>query len=277
MMNQLKVLIVLYNKKIEESETIMSLSKIVDKIQFMNEIIVWDNSKVIMPEDEQVHLKRILHPANVQYIGTGKNTSLSIIYNSVIRTLSDKEIFVVLDHDSNLTLAYFKALEDSIEKYPQINLFLPIIKYNKTIVSPANSWYFKGSYWKEEKFGLIETKNQNAINSGMAIRAAYLKNDFEGYNENLAFYGTDSDFMYKYGRQNHYFCVINAVINHTLDFFDNNSIDSKLFRYKEIKKAALINMKQRGFFIYMLCYFYFLIYSIKLIISFKDIRFLTLK
>lgn len=276
-MNQLKVLIVLYNKKIEESETIMSLSKIVDKIQFINEIIIWDNSKVIMSEDEQVYLKNIFQPVNVQYIGTGKNTSLSIIYNSVIRTLSDKEILVLLDHDSNLTLAYFEELRGAIEKYPQINLFLPIIKYNGSIVSPANSWYFKGSYWKEEKLGLVETKNQNAINSGMAIRATYLKTDFGGYNEELAFYGTDSDFMYKYGRQNRYFCVINAVINHTLDFFNNDSIDSKLFRYKEIRRAALINMKERGFFIYLLCYFYFLIYSIKLIISFKDIRFLTLK
>lgn len=274
MKSQLKILIVLYNKKIEDSETIVSLAKIVKDIPNLEQIIVWDNSKVLMTCNQQVALKETLSPINVDCKGNGINTSLSIIYNETIKTLKENDILIILDHDSNIPIEYFTSLIESINMYVDVNLFLPIIKYNNSIVSPANSWYFKGSYWEKEKYGLVEAKHQNAINSGMAIRASYLKNDFVGYDQNLQFYGTDSDFMYKYRTQNKYFCVLHAVVYHTLDFYDNKDVESKLSRFRQMKRAALINMKKINLGVYLLCYLYFVLFSIKLAFSTKDFRFL---
>lgn len=277
-MYKYKLLIVLYNKEPKESETILSLSRMTDEIVQSTSIYIWDNSSKPLSDSSLLDLESLLKPFHYQYNCVKENVSLSKIYNYVIKNeLIKDQILLIFDHDSNITKDYFIELAKSEAQYPDINLYLPIIKYKGTIVSPANSWYFKGSYWAEEKFGLVEAHHQNAINSGMAIRGSYLKNTFQGYDENLRFYGTDSDFMYQYSLQNKYFCVTHAVVNHTLDFFDNKDIDSRLSRFKQMRTGALINMRKINFIIYLLCYVYFVFCSFKLVISSKDFRFLTLK
>lgn len=269
-----KILIVLYNKIPEESETIVSLSDLKDNINDLAEILIWDNSIKSLSCQDLNSLGNLFSGFKYEYRSDGKNTPLSVIYNSVIKELNEDQILIIFDHDSVINNSYFDTLFDADSKHSAVNLFLPIIKYDGVIVSPANLWYFKGSYWNEAKYGLVESKHKSAINSGMAIRAKYLIDYFEGYNENIFFYGTDSDFMQKYSKQNEYFYVLNTVINHTLNFFDNKDIEDKIKRYKEMRRASLIRMRQENIAILVLANIYFLFYSFKLAFSFRDYRFI---
>lgn len=274
-MVRIKLLIVLYNKIPKESETILSLSKIKDSINDFVEIYIWDNSSRCLESDQFHILDELLYPITYNYHGDGLNTPLSKIYNIVIKNeLFGFDSLVIFDHDSAFDISYLSALMDALNNYTDVNLFLPIIKYNNKIVSPANLYYFKGSYWRKEKIGLVRAKNQTAINSGMCIRSQYLINEFPGYDENLLFYGTDDDFMDKYTIQNTKFYVINSVINHTLDFFDTNDLESKSQRYTYMKKAALYRMYKKGYLVYFFARVYYLLFSLKLAYMYKNTKFL---
>jgi hypothetical protein len=237
-------------------------------------VVIWDNSQKQLGSEERMHLFETMSPFDLEYLSNGENCYMSVIYNKVIKTLNYNEYLILLDHDSTFNIDYFTNLSKAIVDNPNINLFLPIIKSQNKIVSPANFFYFKGSYWKEKKLGVIKSRYITAINSGMAISGKYLQTHFPGYNEHLKFYGTDNDFMNKYIKDNKTLFVLNVEIQHVLNFYESISIEDKITRYKWMKEAALINSQSKGIIIHILNKFYFVLFSIKLAIANKDSRFI---
>lgn len=268
------ILVVLYNRLPLASETIRSLIYLKNDIAVNSKVIIWDNSLKQLGTEERMQLLNEMSPCEVEYVSNGENCFLSVIYNKIIKTLNINEYLIILDHDSTINIDYFTSLNNAIDDNPHENLFLPIIKSQNKIVSPANFLYIKGSYWKYKKTGIIKSKNITAINSGMAISARYLQTDFPGYDEHLKFYGTDNDFMNKYSKDNETLFVLNVEIEHVLNFYESISIEDKMIRYKWMKEGALINSKSKGFIIHLLNKMYFVLFSIKLAILNKDSRFI---
>ena len=172
-MSKFLILIVLYKCKVKESLSFISLLESSEYLS-NSKLILWDNS----PSIQSVDVNNISSFQQAEYIHTPENMSLSKIYNRVIQENEKYDYMIILDQDSSFSSDYLEKINKAINKHPTINLFLPLIKSDKTIVSPGNYKIFKGSYWKKEKYGIINSKNILAINSGMVINFNYLKNSY---------------------------------------------------------------------------------------------------
>ena len=103
----LYALIVIYNKKCEDSITIKKIFPYKNQIN----IIVFDNS------DENNENERFCNNNNIKYYTEHKNIGLSKAYNSIISKIemNDDNFLLILDDDTNITNEYInKIIENAI-------------------------------------------------------------------------------------------------------------------------------------------------------------------
>lgn len=229
------VLIVTYNVPLMESATIKSLIDSIDEIKDYS-IFIWDNSE---NESKHEELKNIFESngVNLIYEHHPENMPLSRLYNNIIFRYKDKfDYLFLLDHDSSFDGGFFSEVRDKKEK--GINLFLPIIKYKDTIVSPTKKFFLKGFYFKRKPYGIQRASNISAINSGMVISFDFLKKSFIGYDERLKFYGTDDYFMMEYCKYENELFILNYEFEHDLTLSTlNPSSDQLVNSYKQMLDA----------------------------------------
>lgn len=181
-------------------------------------IIIWDNS----PQPHEVDWKDIGQIG--MYLSTPDNLNLSTIYNRVIaQYLQPDEHLLLLDQDSVLSPDFLRKATNAIQEYPDIDLFLPIVRANNRFASPVTYLCGWGRQWQSRVVGSIASKRVCAINSGMIISSAYLLGAFPGYDERLRFYGTDTQFMLDYMDRRSKLFVLNTIIMHDLSFFSEPS------------------------------------------------------
>jgi hypothetical protein len=265
------ILIVLYECKVKESLSYISLLKSPEYLS-NSKLILWDNS----PSIQSVDTDNISFLQYAEYIHAPENMSLSKIYNRVIQANKDYNYMIILDQDSSFSNEYFQKLNSAIIKHPSINLFLPLIKSEQTIVSPGDYKIFKGSYWKKEKYGIIDAKNILAINSGMAINFNYLKNIYKGYDERLRFYGTDTFFMFEYSKDNNVLFVIDYVFKHASALLDRDeSIDKQIIRLNDLFFSWKITNEHKKVNLILINIF-ILIKTLKLVIKYKNLKYFEL-
>ena len=237
-----------------------------------SKLIFWDNS----PSIQSVDFDGISFLQQVEYIHTPENMSLSKIYNKVIQNNEGYDYLIILDQDSSFASDYFEKLNSGIEKHSDVNLFLPLVKSEQTIVSPGDYKIFKGSYWEKEQYGVISAKNILAINSGMVINFNYLKNTYKGYDERLNFYGTDTFFMNKYSKDNNFLFVIDYVFKHDSALLDEGEdcvkkikrLKDLFFSWRIINENKKINL--------ILINIYILIKIFKFVVKYKNLNFFEL-
>lgn len=271
------VLVVLYKLRPAEAETLLSLQKCVS-LDKDSVVVVRDNSPTPLSETDQAELHKMLNHTQCRYIHTGKNVSLSCIYNETIRSLEKENFLVLFDHDSTFNNNFFVELCNSIHAHPGISLYLPLVYSERTLVSPSTMFVFKGSHWKKERIGIVSSRYHTAINSGMVISVNYLQHDFAGYDERLLFYGTDNYFMALYRKNRETFCVFPYRMQHSLDFYrPGEPFEAKSARFRELRNAWLLQMSLHSKVAYGLVYCYLDLYSIKFAILQRDIRFMFLR
>jgi len=261
------ILIVIYNETIDESLTYKSL---LGSSKYLNnsKLVIWDNSKI----SQKMNKNKISFFDEIEYIHTPENLSLSKIYNKVIQLNNGFGYMIILDQDSSFSINYFQEIEKATAENKDINLFLPIVKSSNTIVSPGNYKIFKGSYWKKEKYGKINSKDILAINSGMVINFNYLRNLFTGYDERLRFYGTDTFFMLNYSEHNKYIYIINYILEHDSALLNKNeSIEKILKRERELLNAWILVNENNKFHL-LLTYIYTIYKTVKLSLKYRTTK-----
>lgn len=269
---KLVVLIVLYKKKITDSETIQSLIKLIGCNESFK-VVIWDNSPEILSNDE----KKVLYCSfkNIEYKHSPENFSLAKIYNIIIKDNQKADILLLFDQDSIITEEYFQLLKVAISQYPEINLFLPLVKQNDQVVSPGDFKFIKGKYWVKERYGIIEAKNKLAIASGMAIRFSYLiGNEFSGFDERLKLYGIDSQFMLHYQKYNTCFFVISYILKHNLSFYEDEDVQMKIIRFHDFKYSSRTIVKSFSFIRLLLLNVLLFYNSICFSIKYRNIEFM---
>ncbi len=271
------VLVVVYERVLSQSETLVSLSA-QQGLLGDSQVLVWDNSKGAPVDAELQWLRRALPQAC--YLHHPENPGLATVYNTVIRdhlcTPNGKQFdfLLLLDHDSTIPDAFLPALQDGVEKYPGIFLFLPIVACRGQIVSPANLRGFKGSHWEKKETGLIAARHKTAINSGMAISSTYLRNKFGGYDERFRLYNIDNYFMREYATTNAHFVVLDAVIHHDLAVVTDQDRKSRLWRHRETIRS--LHLLGDGLWLReTLTVAYCFLYSLRQAIKYRDLRFLV--
>ena len=269
-MTDITILICLYNKSVEESDTLQSLLQ--SDLNLVNATIyLWDNSPVCLSSENLVFLKNRFN--KVIYKHTPDNLALSKLYNKVIDEVVEKKGYLMLcDDDSNIPLNFFAVLVSQIEQHPVINLFLPQIFSDAVLVSPAKDYLVFTKHIKQIQPGLLVSNCTTAINSGMVISNRLFKNGFR-YDENLRFYGTDNFFMIEYARDNKFLNVLDVQIKHSLSYNSSEDISNKVRIFKEIKRANRI-IYQKDFFKRQLVIANNLFVALKLSLKYKTRLFL---
>lgn len=272
-MTDLLALVVLYRCRLDCSQSISSLASFVHSDVRLR-VLIWDNSpEPCATQVELAHLSKVIL-GEVEYEHHPENTPLSRVYNRVINDrLRDNEYLLLLDQDTVLPQNFLAIFRDELGKHPTRDLFLPVVKSNGKIVSPARFFFGWGRYWKNPIFGLVGSSGLVAINSGMIIAGRYARGDFVGYDERLFFYGTDTDFMLKFARQRTDFVVLPVVLSHDLSFNSANP-EERLNKFRAMRLAISVLFSMEGGMKRMLSALVMGAVSVVYAIRYRDVRYL---
>lgn len=274
---RLLILVVLYRRHCNASETLRSLAACRKALED-SLVVVWDNSPEHADEEQARWLGRSLPRA--AYFHDAANPGLASVYNLMISRYLKQETpetfdcLVLFDQDSEVGPAFFDELERARIQHPEIPLSLPLVTSHGRIVSPANLYGFKGSYWKKKRSGLMQSRYRTAINSGMAISAPYLRDEFRGYDERLQSYGSDNFFMQEYSKRHGQFVVLDCVVQHDLARFAPEPVEIKLRRHRENVNSLRLLNEGRGIHTW-LAQAYCLVHNLRQAIKYRDLRFLV--
>lgn len=259
MPNKIIFLIVLYNKVVEESTTVITLlesditnAKIIIHNNGPAEVLL---SSHILNAFNEKHI-------NVELVNCVQNKPLSILYNQFLSSNPDYDKYVLLDDDSVITREYVDQLHMS-----DYELLLPRISsvQDGTIYYPI----LNESVITGDKF--LATKGLFSIGSGLILTSGFLdkfvKVNFKPFDEKFALYGVDFSLFRRMNilsEQGEFFKVKTAgEIIHSLSRTDG--VESK-FRREE--RLIHFSLTTRNYPSYYQCYI-FLKRSIKEILFFR--------
>jgi len=240
MKNKYLILVVIYETKVRNSETINSLLKNMGYLK-NTKLVIWDNSPTI-DNNASVFLANY---NNFEYTHHPENTGLSKVYNTVWNNNKEHDYFIIFDQDSEFEDDYFQKINHSIQEYPNQMLYLPIVKFKNLIVSPAKCKIVRGKYFEFLEPGIMTSKNRIAIASGLVISKIFLDKYNYSFNELLTFYGIDTQFLIDYQKYEDEFCVSDAQIKHNLSFYTENNFYARYKRYLNHKESLLIIYKSK--------------------------------
>lgn len=157
--------VVLYNKKIQDSITISHLLKL--REEYLH-IIVLDNSTDAFVTKNKMYFSEDL----LTYYNMGGNVGLSKAYNYALSKLKNKpenDIVIWFDDDTPVKKEYFSCLKKNAED-KMYDVFVPVIYgQNGVIYSPNEIGWLKGKYISSPEQKIPQNKF-NAINSCLAVR-----------------------------------------------------------------------------------------------------------
>lgn len=266
---KLIVLVVLYKKTIDESQTIKSLV-LQQRDLFELQLVVWDNSPERCPEAQLTSTSSVFD--DFQYIWAPENVWLSKLYNQVL-SAAIYDYALLLDQDSEIPLYYLDKLSAALLKFPDLSLFLPIVINKGKVVSPGSFVYFKGKHWKKIRTGVMSAKNVLAITSGMVISSKVFLEHQMKFDERLNLYGIDTSFMLEFSKFEKQLYVLPIEFDHDTVLWSNPSADVMLSRFRNLKSTWPKILSDRPAAL-VLAYFYSKAVSLKLALKYQDLRFL---
>lgn len=266
--NKILFLIVLYNKKIQESQSIMNLVKN-SNLLHNDLIIIWDNSPI--PDNDESSLIKL----NYKIFRTPENISLSDIYNNCVDLYKyNFDNIWIFDDDSSIEKKMIELFKISIISNPTINLFLPKVKVENQIVSPGKFVFIKAKYFKLNISGIIPSKGIIGIMSGTCISMNFFIKYQYNFDTQLKIYGIDTKFYLDYCKKENNLFVIDYEMQHDLSFFTETNIDKIILKFKDHTTSLrkVIGNKSLFHFIFLELYINYL--SIKYALKYKNTKFL---
>nr|WP_314420589.1 glycosyl transferase [uncultured Erwinia sp.] len=186
-MNKIILLVVIYNKEIQESETINSLlSSEIHNIK----IIIHNNGPKEIFVDDALRDKFINNDWDFELINSLSNKPLSIIYNEFINSNKGFDIYSFLDDDTKISHEYVNQLmhQDSDVELPKIFSKIDSKQYYPLVNGEVYNSY-----------GIITNGNVFSIGSGLTVSqgliSKFRKNNTKLFDEHYALYGVDFSFF----------------------------------------------------------------------------------
>ncbi|MCG3760579.1 hypothetical protein EXA21_09075 [Vibrio cincinnatiensis] len=216
----LTILVILYDCRLEDSKTLLSLFSC-EKINNYKICIV-NNGPSVLGDNFLFNFPNVELRQDCL-----DNRSLSIIYNEFISTYPS-DYYVIFDHDTDISDSYFELLDDVLCKRLVKDVYLPIIYDNNIRYYPVTN----GKVFSELAG---EIGNARTIASGV-IFSNEIVDKVSGcfgnvFDTRFYFYGVDSTFFF---RLNHLGVTyyVTSSLNHSLSRNEKNE-DSSYFRIKE--------------------------------------------
>ena len=215
-------LIVLYNKKIENS----SSYKCIENNKNIK-IIICDNS------NEEFDNKEFIEKNGHAYLNMGGNKGLSKAYNRAIDHIKLKQgILCLFDDDTEIPDDYFTVLKKKI-KEEKSDIYLPIVYDKLGIISPCLiSDGVRVNVIKSIEE--VNDKNVTGINSGMAIDLSVFEN--YRYDESYFLDYVDHKFLKDMKKLRRKISIFNVALNQQFSANENKNVDNSIQRYKIFKK-----------------------------------------
>jgi hypothetical protein len=252
------VLILLYNKEIEDSSTINSLVSSISHYP-KTKIVIWNNGPVSLSSIDCTIIENLGYDVTVEE--TLNNESLAVIYNKFLAN-NKAQKYILLDDDSQLNDAYIFASSKSKET----EIGMPIISSQEVIHAPVvnNKPYSHDIKLKPEDKVIT-------IGSGLVVGKEItekLKHKYgEVFDERFYLYGVDNSFCLRLFDSDltTRIKMINGF-NHSLSRLENE--DCKTTRFRQLERSYSTGIELR--------YYYPLLQSIVIIsrtglITFKKI------
>ena len=218
------IILVIYNRPLEECESFQSLKEMQSKEVRMN-VFIYDNSP---------HPQNIIEPPGMRitYRHDPANSGVSKAYNTgVAHAQQHKQSWaLLLDQDTILPRTIIEMYWQAIQKNPEVNLFVPVLELsNGKIFSPCRYVFKRGRYLNTIEEGLHSLNKLSPVNSGMMINVdAFLESG--GYNEKVKLDFSDFQFIERFRKKHPFFYVINSKC--VQDFSDNDLYDTQVVRFK---------------------------------------------
>ncbi len=224
--DSLAVVIVVYNTKLETSESFQSV-KGMCRNGTTFDLIVYDNS----PKPQQpIELPGL----RITYIHDPENSGVSKAYNvaAIHATALGKHWILLLDQDTTMPSAILEAYQREIGRHPEISLFVPVLKLrNGKIFSPCSYRFKRGFYLKTISGGIHSLNKLAPVNSGMLVDLKAF-HEVGGYNEKVKLDFSDFQFIERFRKVYKTFYVMDVICEQ--DFSDDEisfSTQEKRFRY----------------------------------------------
>ena len=230
---KIAAVVVLYNKKINDSETLNSINQIAAKYDFSSyDFIVYDNSI----EKQEVPKT---FPLNLRYYHDNLNGGLAAAYNYAYQNCIEKQIqwLLLLDQDTDLSEAYFFEIEDNlmdIFQNEEIVGVLPQIYCNQRKISPVI--VKRGGFVKE-----LAGNNEGicnfpvtGINSGTLLRVEFIKL-IHGFNPVFKLDLLDYWYFHEIYQRHKKVYIMKTQMNHNLSIMNYKQVS--LERYRSIIKS----------------------------------------
>ena len=168
--NKITAAVVVFNKEISETITCQKIKDIDADI----DILVLDNSEKVTGNTEYCKNN------GIRYISMNGNKGLSKAYNAAVRNSLNSDVIVLFDDDTEVSKEYFDVLRKSLNRYPDVDIFAPIIKGQDGVIYSPNEFNFLRNHFISDPRQKISQNSFNAIASCLAIRMRV----FDGYRFN---------------------------------------------------------------------------------------------
>ena len=247
----LLIIIVVYNKALEDCESFQSLLQMTEKDSDLN-LYVYDNSK--LPQKI-----RVTEGVSILYNHDSNNSGVSIAYNLGARYAekTHKKWILLLDQDTTLPKRILNSYQEALQKNPSLKLFAPMLMLqNGKIFSPCIYKFKRGFHPKEVTSGVHSLYKLAPVNSGMLINLnAFL--EVGGYNNKVKLDFSDFQFIERFRRKYSTFYVLDIQC---LQDFSNDEVSytSQLNRFiyysngaRNIDKLNILDKIQYGAVVFL--------------------------
>lgn len=267
MIDQIQIVLVLFNTKLSDCISYLSLTNSLKKINAKAELYIYDNS----PSAQTVPKSRIW---NIYYYHDATNPGISVAYNTAAKFAEErcKKWLFFIDQDTFFDVSYLELLIKKMNQHPDIHIFFPIMSTSDgRIVSPVKFVFMRGYYIDDLKIGRLPLKKLAIINSGLCVSIdAFLK--VGGYNENIKLDFSDHYFISKLKLYYSSCYAVSDKVTHELSSFVDPPL-KVISRFKYYCNGARNFMSRRNFYSIMIVSF---LRCIKLSFKYWDYRFLLI-
>ena len=228
--------LVLYKLELRQSKSFNSLlDQLKDSISTVT-FLIYDNSPESLYDSKNYQFSNI----KLHYIHDKNNSGVSKAYNEGFELAKklNKKWILLLDQDTNLSKNLICDYYTSIIKYPEIHLFVPMLKQDDRILSPCRFVFNRGVSFAHFLPGLHAFNKISVLNSGMLISTESFSK-VGGFNEKIKLDFADFYFINKYKKKYHSFVVTNTTCIHELSSNEKN-VDNILVRFKYYCQGARI-------------------------------------
>ena len=202
--------VVIYNIRIEDSWTLITLNRSLVKFSEYLDVVVYDNSLHSDLVNGSVFRKGCF---NIHYFHDPSNPGVSRAYNFAASygELLEKSWLMILDQDTSFPVDTFPKYVSAVQNNPSIKLFVPVLKISDgRIFSPSRYWCKRGFGLKRIAYGLHGFKGLSPVNSGMMISLDAFTS-VGGYDERVKLDFSDFMFIERFRKRFEEFCVVDVV------------------------------------------------------------------